>query len=79
MKHGTRTGPAAAEALAQAEQFFGTELGLQMGTRDVRELRFEGGGGHVAVRVLQEQPTTLELETHEWDAAVVEFMRKLPR
>ena len=79
MNYETRTGLPPAEALAQAEQFFGAELGLQVGTRDARELRFEGGGGHVAVRVLQEQPTTLELETHEWDAAVVEFMRKLPR
>jgi len=40
---------------------------------------FEGGGGHVLVSVTAQHPTTLELETREWDRQVTHFMERLPR
>jgi hypothetical protein len=44
-------------------------------------LVFEGGGGHVAVAVQPETPSTsqtvLELETREWDYPVRQFMQQV--
>ncbi|HWQ12139.1 MAG TPA: hypothetical protein VNL77_05030 [Roseiflexaceae bacterium] len=68
-----------AEALARAEAFFAGEYGLDRQSRDAREAGFTGGGGHVIVRVVREDPTTLELETREWDVAVQSFLAQLPR
>ncbi len=79
MLYETTTKLASDEALARAEQFFAGDLGLTVHQRGAGELRFEGGGGHVAVRITGENPTTLELETREWDNSVREFMLKLPR
>ena len=73
----TRLDPTA--ALVRAEQFFAGEYGLTVRIHDVREIGLEGGGGHVAIRVVGEHPTTLELETREWDAAVRTFIQRLPR
>ncbi len=79
MLYETTTRLAPDEALARAEQFFAREFGLTVRSHGAREIRFEGGGGHVAVRITGESPTTLDLETREWDTLVQEFMHKLPR
>jgi hypothetical protein len=79
MRYETTTKLASDKALAAAERFFAGEYGLAVGTRGPHMIGFEGGGGHVTISVAGERPTTLEIETREWDTAVVEFMGKLPR
>jgi hypothetical protein len=79
MVYETTTTLEPAEALARAESFFAGEYGLDIRIRAAREIGFEGGGGHVVARVVRERPTTLELETREWDAAVQSFLGQLPR
>jgi len=79
MRYETTTKLASDEALTAAERFFAGKFGLAVRTRGPQMIGFEGGGGHVAISVAGERPTTLEIETREWDAAVTEFMGKLPR
>jgi hypothetical protein len=79
MRYETTTRLAPAEALAAAEQFFGGEYGLLVRRRGLQELGFEGGGGHVIVSITGEHPTTLEIETREWDTPVTQFVGDLPR
>jgi hypothetical protein len=79
MRYETMTKLTPASALAAAEQFFSGEFGLAVGRRGSQELGFEDGGGHVLVSVRGEHPTTLEIETREWDVPVTEFIGKLPR
>ena len=73
------TSLAPAVALAVAEQFFGATIGLTARRREPQALRFEGDDSHVSVRVIRACPTTLEVETFECEAAVTEFMDRLPR
>ena len=47
-------------------------------SRTPATIGFEGGG-HVTVAVTSEHPTTLDLETREWDEQVTRFMHELPR
>jgi len=79
MRYETTTRLAPAEALGAAERFFGGEFGLLVQRRGQQELGFEGGGGHVLVGITSEQPTTLEIETREWDTPVRQFIENLPR
>jgi hypothetical protein len=79
MRYETTTTLAPEAALAAAEQFFGGEFGLTVRQRAPQVIGFEGGGGHVLVSVTAEHPTTLELETREWDRQVTRFMEQLPR
>ena len=79
MRYETTTNLDSAEALAAAERFFAGDYGIAARTRGPQMIAFEGGGGHVVISITTEQPTTLEIETREWDRAVVEFMDKLPR
>ena len=79
MRYETTTRLAPDQALAVAERFFGGELGLEVRMRGPHGIEFVGGGGHVAVGVAGERPTTLEIETREWDIQVTEFIGKLPR
>jgi len=79
MRYETTTTLGPAEALEQAERFFAGEFGLVVRQHDPRAIGFEGGGGHVVVAVTSEQPTTLDLQTREWDEPVQEFMQQLPR
>jgi len=79
MRYETTTTLAPEAALAAAEQFFGGEFGLTIRQRGPQVIGFEGGGGHVLVSVTAERPTTLELETREWDRQVTHFMERLPR
>jgi hypothetical protein len=77
MRYETTTSLAPDAALAAAERFFAGGFGLAVRLRGPQTLGFEGGGGHVAV--LSEHPTTLEIETREWDTPVTEFIEDLPR
>jgi hypothetical protein len=79
MRYETTTTLAPEAALAAAEQFFGGEFGLTVRQRGPQLIGFEGAGGHVLVSVTSERPTTLELETREWDRQVTQFMERLPR
>ncbi len=79
MRYETTTKLAPDAVLDRAEQFFAKDYGLTVRMRGDKEIGFEGGGGHVAVTVVSENPTTLDLETREWDNPVLEFMRGLPR
>jgi hypothetical protein len=79
MRYETTTTLAPAAALAAAERFFAGGFGLEVRLRGPQMLGLEGGGGHVAVSILGEHPTTLEIETREWDTPVIEFIADLPR
>jgi hypothetical protein len=79
MRYETTTTLAPEDALAAAEQYFGGEFGLAVQQRGTQVIGFTGGGGHVLVSVTGEHPTTLELETREWDRQVTQFMARLPR
>jgi hypothetical protein len=79
MRYETTTTLALDAALAAAEQFFSGEFGLTVRQRGPQVIGFEGGGGYVLVSVMSEHPTTLELETREWDRQVTQFMGRLPR
>ena len=79
MRYETITTLAPEAALAAAEQFFGREFGLTIRQRGPQVIGFEGGGGHVLITVTGERPTTIELETREWDRQVTRFMEHLPR
>jgi hypothetical protein len=79
MRYETTTSLDLDEALAAAERFFSGQFGMTVRMRGDRAIGFEGGGGHVAMALAGEHPTTLELETREWDQQVTQFMRDLPR
>ena len=79
MRYETTTRLAPEGALATAERFFGGEFGLLVGRRSPQEIRFEGGGGHVLVSITGEHPTTLEIETREWDTPDTQFIGSLSR
>jgi hypothetical protein len=79
MRYETTTSLGPTEALAEAERFFGAQFGLAESARTARAVSFAGGGGHIQIVVLNDDPTTLELETREWDAAVQEFIQRLRR
>jgi hypothetical protein len=66
------------EAVEAAVKYFGeTGLGLDLVDRDPCCARFEGGGGHVSVRVETGEKTTVNLETREWDFHVKRFMQSI--
>jgi hypothetical protein len=66
------------EAIAKAVAFFGKEgLGLELVDQEPCCADFEGGGGHVSVRVVTGEETTVNLETREWDHPVKRFMQEI--
>jgi hypothetical protein len=79
MRYGTTTRLAPAEVITAADELFGKEYGLTVQERSQQKIRFEGGGGHVLISVTSENPTSLDIETREWDRLVVSFMEHLPR
>jgi len=78
MRYETTTTLAPDAALAAAERFFGGSFGLTVRLRSPQMLGLEGGGGHVAISIAGSPPTTLEIETREWDIPVREFIADLP-
>ena len=79
MRYETQTSLPPDRAIAAAEHYFGKEFACQPEHHDEHELAYSGGGGHVTVRVMSRMPTTLEIETYDWDFAVRGFMEQLPR
>ena len=79
MRYETTTSLAPAAALLAAEEYFIGELGLTERVRSPKTVEFECGGGHVAINILGERPTTLEIETRDWGAPTTEFIHRLPR
>jgi hypothetical protein len=68
------------EALEQALADFGPGgLGLQLTSQTNLSLVFQGGGGHIAVTAEPATPTTLNIETREWDYGVQQFMARVQR
>jgi hypothetical protein len=68
------------EALEQALADFGPSgLGLQLTSQTNLSLVFQGGGGHIAVTAEPGTPSTLEIETREWDYGVQQFMARVQR
>jgi hypothetical protein len=68
------------EALEQALADFGPSgLGLQLTSQTNLSLVLQGGGGHIAVTAVPGAPTTLEIETREWDYGVKQFMARVQR
>jgi hypothetical protein len=78
MRYETTTSLAPGAALLAAEEYFVGELGLTERIRSPKTIEFEGGG-HVVINILGERPTTLEIETRDWDAPTTEFIHRLPR
>jgi hypothetical protein len=79
MRYETTTTLAPDAALAAAKRFFAGGFGLEVRLRGPQTIGLEGGGGHVAVSILSEHPTALEIETREWDTPTTEFIEELPR
>ncbi len=67
------------ESIEKASAFFGEGgLGLEGSEQGPCCMAFEGGGGHVMVTAsAEDNETTVELETREWDYHVKRFMRKI--
>jgi hypothetical protein len=68
------------KAVEMAVAYFGEDgLGLEIVEQSPCCVHFEGGGGHVRVTAgAGESKTAVELETHEWDYHVRQFMRQIP-
>ena len=67
------------KVLEKALEFFGPEgLGLEVKEQNECCANFEGGGGHVVVRVGERgRGSEVDLETREWDYQVKQFMGKI--
>jgi hypothetical protein len=80
MRYQVTTSLTPREALEQALADFGPSgLGLQLTSQTNLSLVFQGGGGHIAVTAEPKAPTTLEIETREWDYGVQQFMARVQR
>jgi hypothetical protein len=67
-------------ALEQALADFGPNgFDLQRTSRTNLRLVFQGGGGHIAVTAQPGTPTTLEIDTREWDYGVQQCMARVQR
>ncbi|OGO04093.1 MAG: hypothetical protein A2Y60_04745 [Chloroflexi bacterium RBG_13_54_9] len=70
------------EAIKLAVDFFGPGpggYGLQIKEQDAACVYFEGAGGGVEVSACtDEEGTSLEVVSREWDGQVREFMTKIP-
>jgi len=65
------------ELIDTAHSFFGVDWGLELQNQGVGSLHFVGGGGHVSLTLIDEEPVTVELESREWDVQVEEFMARI--
>lgn len=67
------------KVLGKAVEFFGPGgAGLEVKEQDEGCARFEGGGGHVLVRVCEgEKGAEVDLEAREWEYQAKQFMGKI--
>jgi hypothetical protein len=66
------------EMLERARKFFGESLGLKLRESSEDGAAFEGGGGGVIVNVSPDgQGSAVDIESHEWDYQVKEFLRQI--
>ncbi len=79
MRYDVQTYMTPQEVMQAALSFFGVGLELELQSQGFDSLSFVGGGGHVTLDVKDGEPVTVELETHEWDAQVEEFMARVAR
>jgi hypothetical protein len=77
-RYSVETQLSADRAIQEAVKYFGPGgLGLELVDQESCCADFEGGGGHVSVRVVTGETTNVNLETREWDYHVKQFMRQL--
>lgn len=79
-RYGVETKLSPEEAIEEAIAYFGEGgLGLETDQQGPCCAHFEGGGGFVRVTASDEgaKPTTVNLETREWDYHVKQFMQKI--
>jgi hypothetical protein len=79
MRYEVQTYMTPQEIIETAVSFFGVDLDLELQSQGVGSLHFVGGGGHVTLALMDEDPVSVELETREWDAQVEEFMARIAR
>ena len=67
------------QIIAKADRFFGaTGEGLHTEERTPCCVYFAGGGGYVAVTIVEDQKTrTVEIETREFEYQVKQFLKRL--
>lgn len=65
--------------ISQAKDHFHAGLGLSVAAEDRCCIRFEGGGGHVEVSVVEGEGSDAEVivETREWDYHVKQFLKQI--
>ena len=80
LRMATTTKVTSEEAIKQAVKFFGPEgHGLEIKDQSPTCARFEGGGRYVEVTsCTNEEGTSMELLSQEWNHQVREFLGKLP-
>jgi hypothetical protein len=77
-RYGVNTKLSPEEIIQKAVGFFGKDgVGLEVTDRSRCCAYFEGGGGHVRVKVSEGKTTEVELVTREWDYDVKRFVRKV--
>jgi hypothetical protein len=79
MRYEVQTYMTAQEVIEAATSFFGVDLDLELQSQAYDSLYFVGGGGHVTLTLRDNNPLSVEIETHEWDAQVEEFMARIAR
>ncbi|MFW6082481.1 MAG: hypothetical protein ACOC8C_00360 [Chloroflexota bacterium] len=77
--YGTETEKDPQEVISLAKDTFGEDgLGLSLAAESGCCVRFEGGGGHIEVSVVEEGTgREVILETREWDYHVRRFLNKI--
>jgi hypothetical protein len=80
MRYEVTTSLTPEEVIEDALHYFGPgSTGLTLTSQTSQGVVFQGGGGHVAIQVQQGVPTTVDLETREWDYPVRQFMARISR
>jgi hypothetical protein len=73
--YGVKSDLSPEEVLEKAKAYFGEAgMGLTLTEENDCCLKFEGGGGHVAIRVTNGGKTDVDLITQEWMYDVQKFM-----
>lgn len=66
------------EAIKQAIEFFSGNYGLEVKDQEPTHVYLEGGGGGVEIATkTQDNKTSVEIVSREWDFQVKEFIRKI--